>query len=239
MPVARRTAFALGLQILGTACLLLDSIRTAVRGVRLGDPAIFTSTIFQWANVVGFAFLFGGFVLQGLALWQAWSAPSTNEVVDPTSLVAVTETNRCDAERAATMRAEYDAVCKLVGPTSTLRFTTLVAYFALNGLLLNPVLQSEEAAIPRWWVVIGILANFAFGLLELRTRDAHRRLMERGAILEDGTHLAIPDRGIFTQERDRGPLPGHGKILIWMYFITAVLWLLLSLAGVRVPGLSY
>jgi len=84
MTPARLTAFALGLQILGTVCLLLDSIRTAARlpkeGVRLGDPGVFASPIFTWANVVGFGLLFAGFVLQGLALWRARSTRSTTEV---------------------------------------------------------------------------------------------------------------------------------------------------------------
>lgn len=240
MTAARLTAVALGLQVLGTVCLLLDSIcllldsiRTAVRlpkeGVRLCDPGVFTSPLFQWAAVVGFAFLFAGFVLQGLALWRARSGRSANEVMAPVPPVAVAQPNRSDPERAATMRAEYDAVCKLVAPTSTLRFTTLAAFFALNGLLLNVLFQSQGAA-DRVIIGIGSFANFAFGLLELRTRDAHKRQMQRGATLENNENLAIPD-GLFTQERDRGLLPGHGKILIWIYFITVVLWVLVGLVS--------
>jgi hypothetical protein len=235
MTAARLTAFALGSQILGTVCLLLNSIRTAVRlpkeGVRLGDPGVFASPIFQWANVVGFAFLFAGFMLQGLALWRARSTRTAPEVPAPALPVARADAHMCDAERRATMRVEYDAVCKLVGPTSTLRFAMLAAFFAFNGLLLNAAFQAWSKAVWLSCVVIASLANVLFGLLEVRTRDAHRRLMQRGTTLEDETHLAIPGGGIFTQERHRGVPLGHGKILISMYFVTGVLWLLISLVS--------
>lgn len=234
MSPGRLTAFALGSQILGTVCLLLDSIRTAVRlpmdSVRLGDTGTFASPIFQWADVVGFSFLFAGFALQGLALWRDHSTRSPQNVIPPAPPADGGQVTMDKDDRNATMRAEYDAVCKLVGPTSTLRFAMLAALFAFNGLLLNAIFQSRKAAVWLSCVFMGSFGSLLFGLLEVRTRDAHRRLMNRGAILEDAEHLAIPDDGVFTRERNRGPLPGHGMILICTYFSVAILWLLISLA---------
>ncbi len=226
------TAFALGSQSLGTVCLLLDSIRTSVRrpkeGVRLGDAGVFASPIFQWASVVGFSFLFVGFALQGLAKWRNRSAPSPLNVTPPTPPTGG-RVEASNTERNATMRAEYDAVCKLVGPTSTLRFAMLAAFFPFNGLLLNAIFLSHRPVVWLSCVLIGSVAGLLFGLLEVRTRDAHRRLMARGATLEDAAHLAILDGGVFTSERDRGPLPGHGMVLVCTYFAVGVLWLLVSL----------
>src|SRR5262245_34225909 len=66
-------AAAFGLQIAGTVCLLVDSLRTAIRlpkeGVTLGDASLIASPVFQWASVGGFGLLFAGFILQGLSLW--------------------------------------------------------------------------------------------------------------------------------------------------------------------------
>lgn len=92
MTPTKLSAFALGLQVFGTVCLVLDSTRTAVRlpkeGIRLGDPGAFASPIFQVVSPLGFLLLFAGFALQGLVMWRARSiSPAPAPQPDPVRAV--------------------------------------------------------------------------------------------------------------------------------------------------------
>jgi len=76
--------------------------------------------------------------------------------------------------------------------------------------------------------IAAFVANVVFVLLEVRTRNAHRALMERGSRLEDKYHLSIED-GVYSSQATRGSFPaGHGIVLIAAYVVALLLWLTLA-----------
>ena len=125
-------------------------------------------------------------------------------------------------ERLLNVRAEYNAIAQLVGPTSIIRFATLTAFFAFNGILVS---RYGSRSPIEWLAVVGVVGNLLLALLELRTINAHRTLINRGSELEKDA-LSITG-GICTRQKDRPGWPwGHGKILICSYILVLVGWLL-------------